>query len=114
MTMKHTRTLNPALPLFVFILASVTFSSCYKEPFYKCKIIVTDESSIPVPEASVELWALNPMLSGNTNSQGQIEFEYPHDAVFDVFVTHTASNRTGKGFVKLESREIVTETVVIE
>lgn len=116
MMMKLSRLLNPAVFFGAFILASVAFSSCYKEPFYKCKIIVTDTNSIPVPNAQVDLTA--PVIgatvsgSGKTDNQGQIEFEFANEAVFDV--TAVEGNRSGKGFVKLESREVISETVIIK
>ncbi|MFT5969637.1 MAG: hypothetical protein ACI8ZO_000127 [Flavobacteriales bacterium] len=77
---------------------------------------MVDSFSTPVPGASVSLTA--PVIGatvsrqGETDGQGQISFEFPNEAVFEVTVTEGALS--GDGFIKLENRETVIETVSIQ
>lgn len=77
---------------------------------------MVDSFSTPVPGASVSLTA--PVIKatvsrqGETDGQGQISFEFANEAVFEVTVTKGALS--GDGFIKLENRETVIETVSIQ
>ena len=115
--MKKNRVLGFAAFVAVFMAFSVSLTSCYKEPFYRCKILVVDTNNAPIPNAQVDLTA--PVVpapdisaSGTTDAQGQISFEFANEAVFNVDVVKGA--QSGKGFVKLEPSEIIKETVVIQ
>ena len=116
MKMKLSRLFNPAVFFGLFIFASISFTSCYEEPYYKCKIVVTDTFNTPIPNAQVDLTAPVPgaTISGSekTDNQGIAEFEFNDEAVFDVNVVE--GNRSGKGFIKLENNKTITETVVIQ
>jgi hypothetical protein len=114
--MKFSQFIIPTKLFVALLFACVTLTSCYKEPFYKCKIIVVDAINTPIPGAKVllktDVTGATVRDSAETDGQGQVSFEFPNEAVFDVYATKNA--QSGKGFIKLENRETVIETVVIQ
>lgn len=113
--MKRPKFLHHTLFLAALALATWSLSSCYKEPFYKCIIIVTDSTDNPLGGSIVRLFAPVPgAVVGDTaiaDASGQVSFEFPNEAVFNVEAEFLGVK--GTGFIKLEPRETVVETVVI-
>ncbi len=100
----------------ILLSLGFAFSSCYKEPFYKCEVLVTDFINTPLPGAIVKISSPVPpndtIASDVTNSSGIAAFEFPLEAVYNVTVRK--GNLSGSGFIKLENRQTVKETVVIQ
>lgn len=115
MNMKRPKFIHHTLFLAALALASWSLSSCYKEPFYKCIIIVTDSTDNPLAGAEVRVFApVTGAVIGDTtltDASGQASFEFPNEAVFNVEAEFLGV--IGTGFIKLEPRETVVETVVI-
>ncbi len=115
--MKSTGSLpHTSFLLIVTMTLCLAFSSCYKEPFYKCEIYVTDTLNVPIPGATVDLIPdVTPppqvFASGITDEHGLVSFDFSNEAVFNV--TATKGGSSGNGFVKLENRQTVKETVII-
>ncbi len=101
----------------LFVGMGIMLSSCYKAPFYKCEVTVVDAVNIPVSGAHVDLLVnVNPPSSvganGTTDGSGQIEFEFDQELVLEVHVVK--DSLSGTGLIKLENRETVSTTIVIE
>ena len=106
--------------LFFVAIASFFVQGCTKEtPNYPFTIQVVREDGRPMPNVYVTATAdvpdAIPMFSGTTNDDGQISFEYQHEAVLKITATRGSNPPTWMGcnFVKLEADKNVTSIVVL-
>jgi hypothetical protein len=123
--MKHPVLLTAAT---VIALLGIVTSSCQKETDCKATIVCNDSLGRPVNGANVYLYApvksadgkttytADITASGNTDSDGRVNFTFKLPAIYDIKGTLPIGTRTisGTGVIKLEEGQTVEKTITLK
>lgn len=120
--------MKPISLLFLILFSAVMMleSGCQKDTTCKAVVTCIDSTGSPVQDAYVYLYAPvksadgkttytgDITASGNTDSDGSIQFSFELPAIFDVKATAVRSKTlTGTAVIKLEEGSTVDKTVTL-
>ena len=109
--------------LFLFFI-SLSFVSCYEDPFFKLKVFVVNQDFIPVEGAEVIISVQNDLgeiiedatvfKSASTDNNGLASFDFENLGFFSVQVQKTifSTNICGSSSVSLEENIIKEITIL--
>lgn len=109
--------------LFLFFI-SLSFVSCYEDPFFKLKVFVVNQDFIPVEGADVTISVQNDLgeiiedatvfKSASTDNNGLASFDFENLGFFSVQVQKTifSTNICGSSSVSLEENIIKEITIL--
>ena len=109
--------------LFLFFI-SLSFVSCYEDPFFKLKVFVVNQDFIPVEGADVTISVQNDLgeiiedatvfKSASTDNNGLASFDFENLGFFSVQVQKTifSTNICGTSSVSLEENIIKEITIL--
>jgi len=109
--------------LFLFFI-SLSFVSCYEDPFFKLKVFVVNQDFIPVEGADVIISVQNDLgeiiedatvfKSASTDNNGLASFDFENLGFFSVQVQKTifSTNICGSSSVSLEENIIKEITIL--